>query len=70
MYISPASAPQISLNASHPPPSYLNEEHMREKELTSQVGGKMDIIYPIRSAQKTLFPDRRLIQYDCGKYAG
>ncbi|KAF0291837.1 Helicase domino [Amphibalanus amphitrite] len=60
-------APEIRLHVSHPPPWRLQEERWRRLRLTAELSPRTADLHPIASAMATQFPERRLIQYDCGK---
>ena len=59
-------APEIRLHVSHPPPWRLQEERWRRLRLTAELSPGTAPLHPIASAMATQFPERRLIQYDCG----
>ncbi|XP_022342498.2 helicase domino-like isoform X2 [Crassostrea virginica] len=63
----PIVSPQIQLHASHPSPSYLNEQRRNEFCLRQHVSSKTDPLHVISSKMTVQFPELRLIQYDCGK---
>ncbi|XP_043943014.1 helicase SRCAP [Protopterus annectens] len=63
----PVEAPPITMHASHPPPSLMHSEAMFKKTLHQQLSKRTDSLHQIICNMRTQFPDRRLIQYDCGK---
>ncbi|XP_024084966.1 helicase domino isoform X2 [Cimex lectularius] len=67
MFVPAASAPRPSAHVSHPAPWKLHREQQMEIALEEHLKPKLRLLHPIASAMSTLFPDPRLIQYDCGK---
>ncbi|XP_063395969.1 helicase SRCAP-like isoform X3 [Mytilus trossulus] len=63
----PCTAPRIQMHVSHPPPHYLVEQRRRETLLQSQLSPKATCLHPISTRLLVQFPEKRLIQYDCGK---
>ncbi|VDI33321.1 E1A-binding protein p400 [Mytilus galloprovincialis] len=63
----PCTAPRIQMHVSHPPPQYLVEQRRRETLLQSQLSPKATCLHPISTRLLVQFPEKRLIQYDCGK---
>uniref|UniRef100_A0A0K8SA08 Helicase domino n=2 Tax=Lygus hesperus TaxID=30085 RepID=A0A0K8SA08_LYGHE len=61
------SATSPALYVPHPAPWKENLERQREAILEERLKHKVRLLHPISSAMSTLFPDPRLIQYDCGK---
>ena len=59
-------APEIRLHVSHPPPWRRQAERWRRLRLTAELSPRTADLHPIASAMATQFPERRLIQYDCG----
>lgn len=55
------------MHASHPPPHVLNQWHSLEARLNAELKPKFDLLSKIDLQLTTQFPDRRLIQFDCGK---
>lgn len=66
MYEPAVFAQPIELHASHPPPSYLNEERRRTEILKTELKDRCSILHSAATNYCFNFPDRRLIQYDCG----
>ncbi|XP_052073827.1 helicase domino-like isoform X2 [Mytilus californianus] len=63
----PVTAPRIQMHVSHPPPQHLVEERRRETLLQSELSPKATCLHPISTRLLVQFPEKRLIQYDCGK---
>ncbi|XP_062606790.1 helicase domino-like isoform X2 [Saccostrea cucullata] len=63
----PIVSPQIQLHASHPSPSYLNQQRRTEFCLRQHISPKTECLHQISSRMTVQFPELRLIQYDCGK---
>ncbi|CAB0001194.1 unnamed protein product [Nesidiocoris tenuis] len=61
------TAPLPAVHVSHPAPWKENMDRRREMLLEENLKEKFRLLHPISSAMSTLFPDPRLIQYDCGK---
>ncbi len=62
-----ARAPSIELHCSHPNPSKRNAERQWMNALMEEVSSTTDIYRPAFVRSQLYFPDKRLIQYDCGK---
>ncbi|EDV22089.1 uncharacterized protein TRIADDRAFT_59226 [Trichoplax adhaerens] len=67
MYTPVVCVPPIELHASHPAPSYLTKESRRIEILKSDLRKPCLDLHTSATRQCFNFPDRRLIQYDCGK---
>ncbi|KAM6963499.1 LOW QUALITY PROTEIN: helicase SRCAP-like [Tautogolabrus adspersus] len=65
--IPPVEAPPISMHCCHPPPSLSHQQAVFSSTLSSQVAPLTRSLHRIQCYMRTLFPDLRLIQYDCGK---
>ncbi|XP_068439842.1 helicase SRCAP [Clinocottus analis] len=65
--IPPVAAPQISMHSCHPPPSLTHKQAVFSSLLATQVTPRTRCLHRIQCYMRTLFPDLRLIQYDCGK---
>ncbi|XP_060884903.1 helicase SRCAP isoform X2 [Labrus mixtus] len=65
--IPPVEAPPISMHSCHPPPSLSHQQAVFSSALSSQVAPLTRSLHRIQCYMRTLFPDLRLIQYDCGK---
>ena len=65
--ISRVRAQPIQIHCSHPNPSTLIERELFDKLLISQLSSLSDIFRLSFVRQQLYFPDKRLIQYDCGK---
>jgi len=64
----PVTAPRIRMHVSHPPSHHLVEERRRTMILQSELSPKSTCLHPISTRLAVQFPEKRLIQYDCGKY--
>lgn len=62
------TAPCIKMHTSHPPPSVLNMEQMREQLLHKELSPQTACLHPVATRTAVQFPEARLIQYDCGKF--
>lgn len=62
-----ARAPPIELHCSHPNPSTVLEERRFNAELERNISPTVDIFRPSFVRMQLNFPDKRLIQFDCGK---
>ncbi len=60
------SAP-ISLHCSHPNPSSITQQQISHQQFISQASPLLDIYRLPFVRTQLYFPDKRLIQYDCGK---
>jgi E1A-binding protein p400 len=67
-YIPKARAPPIKLNVAH---SASSSESMREKSdmdtLKQEITPKLELMHSAHVRTQIYFPDKRLIQFDCGK---
>lgn len=66
MYEPAILAQPIELHASHPPPSYLTKERCRTEILKTELRDRCSVLHDSATSRCFNFPDRRLIQYDCG----
>ena len=62
-----ARASQIQLHCSHPNPSKVTREEWANNYIIASVSNSTDIYRPSFVRSQLYFPDKRLIQYDCGK---
>lgn len=60
-------APLITMHASHPPPSKKTEQGYFENLLHQNLSHRTNLLHSVTRNKRTLFPELRLIQYDCGK---
>eukprot|EP01119_Soliformovum_irregulare_P001865 TRINITY_DN1170_c3_g1_i2.p1 TRINITY_DN1170_c3_g1~~TRINITY_DN1170_c3_g1_i2.p1 ORF type:complete len:1172 (-),score=371.67 TRINITY_DN1170_c3_g1_i2:332-3847(-) len=60
-------ASAIQLHCSHPPPWKIEEQLQVENQLSTWKRSQVDVLRPAAIRTQLYFPDRRLIQYDCGK---
>ncbi|XP_013379688.1 helicase SRCAP [Lingula anatina] len=65
--IPPVKAPEITMHASHPPPSLLTERRTRYFTLQTALSPKAMCLHKMATNMMVWFPEPRLIQYDCGK---
>ncbi|TSK14700.1 Helicase domino [Bagarius yarrelli] len=65
--IPPVEAKPITMHSCHPPPSRNHQQALLSSTLSAHLSPLMQILHSIRCNMRTLFPDLRLIQYDCGK---
>ncbi|ESO91647.1 hypothetical protein LOTGIDRAFT_122039, partial [Lottia gigantea] len=63
----PVTVPSIKMHVSHPPPSYLLEQSYRDNYLRKELSVLSTPLHRITSRMQVMFPEVRLIQYDCGK---
>ncbi|XP_014679389.1 PREDICTED: helicase SWR1-like, partial [Priapulus caudatus] len=63
----PVRSPQPQIHMSHVPPSLAVREQERALLLHNELAPRSACLHAIDSYTSTQFPDRRLIQYDCGK---
>lgn len=62
-----ARAPTISIHCSHPL-SYIREEQQSKQEnLMNEISPLSEFLRPAEVRSELYFPDKRLLQYDCGK---
>lgn len=64
----PVTAPPVSLHASHPHPSFVNDCDQMNFQLNLELSPLMAFLHPISTSFEFHFPETRLIQYDCGEY--
>ena len=57
------------MRASHPSPSLINREKQLEHYLHAELSPRAAYLHSISTRTAVQFPEARLIQYDCGKYA-
>ncbi|CAH1401525.1 unnamed protein product [Nezara viridula] len=67
LYVPAVSSQPVRLHVPHPPPSKMFKEEKRLSLVETWLRPKLRLLHSISSAMSTQFPDRRLIQYDCGK---
>lgn len=67
LFVPPVSSRPPQLHIPHPPPSKAASEDSRLTRVDCWLRPKLRLLHKISSAMSTQFPDRRLIQYDCGK---
>ena len=60
-----ASTPE--LHCSHPSPSLATHAEWRERQITSFIAANTALLRPAMVRFQLSFPDRRLLQFDCGK---
>ena len=65
--IPPATAPPISLSTYHPPPSHTLHQTELLRGLRQELGPRAGLLHTAATAAGLLFPETRLIQYDCGE---
>lgn len=66
-YIPKARTKSIKMYSHHTPPDYLNKVSSKEYQIEEHLKRKIDILHPSHVRTQLYFPDKRLIQYDCGK---
>lgn len=66
-YIPNGRSCPIVLHTHHPNPSDDLQDRRLIHELESVVKPRMDLLHPAHIRTQLYFPDRRLIQFDCGK---
>lgn len=62
-----ARAPPPELWCSHPDTSLVNAAAQRAQALTQTWYARGGLLHTARQRTQLFFPDRRLIQFDCGK---
>ena len=55
------------MHVSHPPPSLVNKHRRLTETLHHELSPRADCLHTITSRNAVMFPEARLIQYDCGK---
>lgn len=68
MFVCAATAQPLTLHSYHPHPSDFQEAREFESNLKSEVLPYLELLHPMVTGGCFLFPERRLIQYDCGKF--
>ena len=58
----------IKLHASHPQPSHYQRAIDTDHKLKTELVPRVAFLHPIATGNCFQFPERRLIQYDCGIY--
>lgn len=66
-YIAPVRALPVDFYASHPPPSDVTAEEELRTAVQEHVDACVDILHVPDIRTQVYFPDKGLIQYDCGK---
>jgi hypothetical protein len=61
------TAPRIHIHASHPTPSWLQEQRHREFVLKKELSSRAVCLHNISARMTVQFPELRLIEYDCGR---
>ena len=56
------------MHVSHPSPSYLQDERLRDHVIHTELSRKAANYHKIATKMTVQFPELRLIQYDCGKW--
>lgn len=67
MYVPAVYAPRVEMAVTRNVPWKVQEKLRQERFLEEKVVPLRRLLHPVSSAMQTQFPDRRLIQYDCGK---
>ena len=67
MFIPAALTKPVILHSYHPQPSKLQKDKEFNSNLRDGLLLCSDLLHPIATGGMFLFPERRLIQYDCGK---
>ena len=67
MFVPPVAAPSLKMHVPHPEPSTKLIQEVSEHELRREVGARSALLHTIVTNMRTQFPEKRLIQYDCGK---
>ncbi|KAL4459188.1 hypothetical protein ABPG75_014053 [Micractinium tetrahymenae] len=62
-----ARAPPVELICSHPDASLVNAAAQRAQQLSQAYYDRAGLLHTPRIRTQLFFPDRRLIQFDCGK---
>ena len=65
MYVPNVVAPPVKCSAGCL--SWRMEGYRREDVLRSELSGPSELLHPVNTRQCFLFPETRLIQYDCGE---
>ena len=66
MFIPAATTQPVTLHSYHPRPSELQRAKTFDFNLKRDILPRFDLLHPIATESCFLFPERRLIQYDCG----
>lgn len=61
-----ATAQQVVLHSYHPHPSDLQKAKEFDATFYRQMLPCLNLLHPMATGSCFLFPERRLIQYDCG----
>lgn len=68
MFVPTSTCGQISVHAYHPHPSYLHQSKEFDMKLRCELPSLTTLLHPIATGHCFQFPERRLIQYDCGMH--
>ena len=63
----PVQCKPLRMHVSHPTPTYIQEERLREHLIHTELSKKAANYHKICTKMTVQFPELRLIQYDCGK---
>ena len=62
-------SPVIDLHVCHPPPLWWQNKGRMEVVLREGLVQPCELLHPVATRRCFQFPETRLIQYDCGKFA-
>ena len=66
--ISPVTAPRLTMHVSHPSPSTYNRQQQVDFMMQRQLAQPVRFLHSLTMNTAVQFPERRLIQYDCGTF--
>ena len=66
IFVPASTCGQASMHASHPHPSHLQQRKEFDAKLKYALPSLTTLLHPIATGICFQFPERRLIQYDCG----
>ena len=71
MFVPTANCAAVTLHTVHPPPhlAVAAESERRQLHRFLSDTGRCDIFHSVATTMSFSFPERRLIQYDCGEFS-
>ena len=69
MFVPAATSQLITIHSYHPHPSELQRNREFQINFRTKLLPCFELLHPIVTGGSFLFPERRLIQYDCGKWS-
>jgi E1A-binding protein p400 len=67
--IPPVTAPRLAMHVSHPSPSTYHHQQKVDFVMQRELAQPVRFLHSLTMNTAVQFPERRLIQYDCGTFA-